>query len=344
MRKLVTKRKITNITPIKGADFIERLTIDGWHCVGKKGEFSVGDDCLYFEIDSFLPESDERFAFLMKAGVRTFNGHKGHRLRTIRLRKQISQGLALPMGLFPEVEKLTNEDDIAKHIGVEKWEAPVPACIAGEIEGNFPSFIPKTDEERAQNIEDEILVENKDAEYEVTVKLDGTSMTAYVCDWNKNTSGVCMRNWELKINEQNKENTLVKMSQGGLLEAMKSSGINVAVQGELMGEGIQKNRESIKGHKFFVFNIYLIDEKRYMTPSERKAFFGNNITDVENVEHVPVFSKSMTTNDFTSVDELIDFAEGESINNPVREGLVWKRLDGGFSFKTISNKFLEKEE
>ena len=102
-RKLVTIREISNIQPIPDADAIEVATVGGWKVVVKKGEFSIGDLGLYFEVDSFLPETDERFQFLMKSGVRTFEGERGHVLRTARLRKQLSQGLILPLQLFPEI-------------------------------------------------------------------------------------------------------------------------------------------------------------------------------------------------------------------------------------------------
>ena len=343
MRLLVTRRTIEDIQPIKGADMIERVTIDGWHCVSKKGEFAVNDDCIYFEIDSFLPASDERFEFLMKQS-RTFEDNLGHRLRTVRLRKQISQGLAMPVGLFPELVGVSNEDDMASLIGVVKYEPPVPACIAGEVVGGFPSFIPKTDEERAQNIVDEIFIENEGAVYEVSVKLDGTSMTAFL---NEDEVGVCMRNYQLKINEANSHNTLVKIATSGLLDKLREIGRNMAVQGEVMGEGIQKNRESLKGHHFYVYNIYDIDAKRYLNPIERIMFFNEHLKGVPKVNHVPVLITNVSMSDLIheakpvdNIDLLIGMADGESLNAETREGLVWKRMDGRFSFKTISNQFL----
>jgi len=345
LRLLATRRKIEDIQPIKGADMIERVTIDGWHCVSKKGEFAVNDDCIYFEIDSFLPASDGRFEFLMKH-TRTFEGNLGHRLRTVKLRKQVSQGLAMPVGTFPELIGVSNEDDMASLIGVVKYEPPVPACIAGEVAGGFPSFIPKTDEERAQNIVDEIFIEHKDAMYEVSIKLDGTSMTAFL---NEDEVGVCMRNYQLKINENNSHNTLVKIATAGLLDRLREIGRNIAVQGEVMGEGIQKNRESLKGHHFYIFNIYDIDAKRYLTPVERVNFFNEHLDDLRKVNHVPILINNVKLSDMihegkpvNNIDSLISMADGDSLNAKTREGLVWKRIDGRFSFKVISNQFLLK--
>jgi hypothetical protein len=148
-RKLVTVRKIDSLNPIEGADAIEVATVGGWKVVVKRGEFQVGDLALYLEVDSFLPESDERFAFLMKSGVREFEGVRGHKLRTIKLRGQLSQGLLLPVSLF-EVE-LWGKDlagDLADAIGIKKWEPAISPQLAGQIKGAFPSFIRKTDQER----------------------------------------------------------------------------------------------------------------------------------------------------------------------------------------------------
>ncbi len=343
MRKLVTKRVVAEIAPIKGADRIERITIDGWHCVAKKGEFTVGDECIYFEIDSFLPASDSRFSFLMQH-TRVYNGQEGHRLRTVKLRKQVSQGLAMPVACFPELAS-ASEEDFAKILNVVKYEPPIPACIAGEVEGVFPSFIPKTDEERAQNMIDEIFVENKDARYEVTLKLDGTSMTVFSYDGNV---GVCSRNYQLKVNDANANNTMVKLAtESGLLDRLRGIKRNVAIQGELMGEGIQKNREKLKGHWLFVFNIYDIDEKRFLTPLERMEFFRVHLAELPHILKVPCVHFDEGVHDFlggsiTNIDDLIAVADGPSLCADVREGLVWKRMDGKFSFKTISNQFLVK--
>jgi RNA ligase (TIGR02306 family) len=96
-RKLVTVRQIDNLEPIDGADAIEVATIEGWKVVVKKGEFKVGEQCVYFEIDSFLPEGNPAWQFLVDKQGREFEGVRGHRLRTIKLRGVLSQGLALPI-------------------------------------------------------------------------------------------------------------------------------------------------------------------------------------------------------------------------------------------------------
>lgn len=147
MRQLASIRTIREIQPIAGADFIVAIQVDGWKCIAKKGEFNVGDMGVYFEIDSFLLGSDERFAFLAKQFI-NFEGTIGARIRTIKLKGQLAQGLMLPLQLFPELVNVQLGQDVTEILNVKKWEPYVPPQLAGEVNGNFPSFIKKTDEER----------------------------------------------------------------------------------------------------------------------------------------------------------------------------------------------------
>ena len=374
LRQLVSVRHISALNPIPDADAIEVATVDGWKLVVKKGEFTVGESCVYFEIDSFLPESDERYAFLMKNGVREFEGVRGHKLRTIKLRGQVSQGLALPLKSFPEIiaqlpisgvnplvftaEELAEKQaetsaqiramDFSEVLGIKKWEAAIPAELAGQVKGLFPSFMRKTDQERCQNLLTEIFVDNKDARYEVTMKLDGTSVTMYHRDGEV---GVCSRNLELKVNEENAGNSLVKMLlDSGMGDALKTLGHNIAIQGELMGPGIQKNREQLKTPVFYIFDIQALDAGIYLTPVERSKMYLKLLFDFgvkeSMVQHVPILHDGVTLAELgiSNVDELLNFADGPSITHPVREGLVFKKMDGTFSFKSISNLFLQKEK
>lgn len=400
MRKLVTIRTINELNPIVGADAIEVATVDGWKLVVKKGEFNAGDTCVYFEIDSFLPKSDERYSFIMRSGVRNFEGVEGHKLRTIKLRGQISQGLALPVTLFPEIQTWFAENfgradvnpaemDFSEMLGIKKWEPNIPANMVGQVEGLFPSFIRKTDQERCQNIGREIfgyedtyepfLIENIPAEsiqkmivkgdlverggqlmrvhkavvspndvYEVTLKLDGTSVTYYKMDWKV---GACSRNLELKVNDDNKDNAIIKMFiESNLMHVLNSIPDNVAIQGELMGPGIQGNREGFKENRYFIFEMQDLDNGVNYTPEMRmemmKDLYGYGV-DENLVQHAPIIGYNCKLGDtlgIKDIDGLLSFAEGKSINHAVREGVVFKRKDGKFSFKAISNKYLEKEK
>lgn len=359
MRKLVTIRKIERCINIEGADSIELVKIDGWQCVAKKGEFKAGDHCVYFEIDSYLPVKPE-FEFLRRSSFKKMGEEEGFRVKTARFMGQLSQGLALPCHTFVDQFVGSKEDegqelseffhlgaDLTSFLGVQKYEPPIPAELAGLIKGSFPGVIPKTDQERCQNLSDEIFVTNKDVRYEVTTKMDGTSFTGY---HNDGVTGVCGRNWELQNNDSNASNTLVRMFvDSGLEEALQKIGSNYAVQGELMGPGIQKNREGLKSAKLFVFDVVDISTGKYLDPEARHRFMDTllqNGVNPDMVSHVPIQAVGVTLSDLgiTDVDGLLKFAEGPSLVHLIREGLVFKRMDGLFSFKAISNLFLLKDK
>lgn len=359
MRKLATIRRIDDVLPIEGADAIVLVKIDGWQCVALKTEFSVGDLCVYFEIDSHIPLCPQ-VEHLKARAYKKMGDKDGIRIKTIKLRGELSQGLALPVNKFFDMFDGSDEDegqelseyfflgnDVSDLIGVEKYEPPVPTELGGQVSGNFPGFVPKTNQERCQNMPYRIFTENADAQYEVSMKLDGTSFTGFHVDGE---TGVCGRNWELEMNEHTVTNSLIRMFiDSGLQAALGELKANIAVQGELMGPAIQKNREGLKAHKLFIFDMYHISECRYLNPAERHAMLANLYTaglKRDMVEHVPVLTMGATLAELgiKDVQELLAYSEGPSIAHPIREGLVYKRIDGVFSFKAISNAFLLKEK
>jgi len=330
MRQLATIRKIKEINPIKNADAIEVATVDGWQVVIKKDDFKVGDTIIYFEIDSWIPT--ELAPFLSKGKEpRIYNDIKGERLRTIKLRKQISQGLILPFNILPNSSNYTLGDDVSDILGIQKWEREIPAELRGQVKGDFPNHTPKSDQERIQNIYDEYKELYND-EYEASLKLDGTSCTIFIKDLEL---GVCSRNLELKINEENKDNTYVKIVQE-FEETLFKLNRNISIQGELMGSKIQGNREQLKTHKLFVYNIWDIDEQRWFNSKERLDFcekYGFDIAPILGI---------MRPFDFT-LEELLKKSEIPSMVHPIAEGIVYKNIKNpSISFKAINNKFLLK--
>lgn len=334
MRKMASIRRIDDIVPIEGADAIECAVLGGWKVVVKKGEFTVGDLAVYCEIDSWIPT--ELAPFLSKGKEpREYEGIKGERLRTVKLRGQLSQGLLLP--LEPTCANIESELfeglDVSVPLNIVKWEAPVNAQLAGQVKGNFPSSIPKTDQERVQNLTKEIKAAfDNNLLFELTEKLEGSSMTCYLIEQE---FGVCSRNLDLKRND---DNTLWKVAIEDKIELkMRVSGLdNHAIQGELVGPGIQGNIYKLSKPMFFVFDIYDIKKGAYMNPVERQAMIK-----VLQLNHVPVLTNDKDLG-IGTVDELLVWAEGKSFLNEKqeREGIVFKQIDGGMTFKAISNKYL----
>jgi RNA ligase (TIGR02306 family) len=336
MRKLASTRIIKEIKEHTNADSLELAVVDGWQVVVKKGEFSPGDYVTYFEIDSVLPIKEE-YEFLRKCCYikRDWlpNG-EGFRLKTIKLRGELSQGLVLPLPKgFVKVEGT----DCTGALGVVKWDPPIPAQLAGLAKGNFPNFIPKTDLERAQNLVDELKNQVLHF-YEVTLKLDGTSCTVY---HNNGEIGVCSRNLELKLSEENADNSYVRAAtKSGLLKALGSLGINIAVQGEILGPGIQKNPEKLKDVEFFIFDIFNINTQQYLTPSQRQETLRELRKHGYVGAHVPIINGyEPLTN--PSIEDLLERAKGESLTASVREGIVYKSYnENRFTFKVINNDYL----
>lgn len=188
-RKLATIEVIEDLWNHPNADLLDLARVRGWQCVVKKGEFAKGDKVIYFEIDSFIPT--ELAPFLSKGKEpRVFEGIKGERLKTIRLRGALSQGLILPISILGSVDfPLEDGTDVSKHLGVIKWELPLPAQLQGQVEGNFPSWIPKTDQERCQNCYSEMAYldnyEHGGIDWNVEEKLDGCLTDAAMISTNK---------------------------------------------------------------------------------------------------------------------------------------------------------------
>lgn len=370
-RKLATLRTISGFEPIEGADAIEVSRVDGWQVVTRKGEFEVGELVIFIEVDSWVPH--DLAPFLSKGKEpREYEGIKGEKLRTIKLRGTLSQGLIIKLvpdilNKFAEYVNVKNrssprwvltlpvlpghgwyierenypelrEIDLSEALGIKKWEAPIPAQLAGKVRGNFPGFIRKTDQERVQTIFNKVLADTS-ARYEVTTKLNGSSFTAYHRDGQV---GVCSRNLELKLDVDNANNSFVKIfNETGLGDVLSKLG-NIAIQGEIVGPGIQSNYEKLKDVELYVFDAQNLENGSYLTPAERAHMM---TLLPKGVKHVPILHTSATLKELGlfTLDDLLAFAEGPSVNNPTREGVVFKREDGQFSFKIISNRYLLKE-
>ena len=342
MRKLASIRRISEIKPIDGADAIEAVRVDGWWVVSKKGEFKVDDMCVYFEVDSFLPVRSE-FEFLRKSCFRsTKHLGDGFRLKTIKLRGQISQGLVLPIGTFqfPWFSHVNVKEghDLTEELGVQKWELPLSPQLAGKAKGNFPSFLKKTDQERIQNCYKEMKRDHADKLFEGSIKLDGSSMTVYLKD---DVFGVCSRNLDLQETE---DNTFWKVARKNKFEEMlRTYGKNVAIQGELMGPGIQGNRENLPDHEFFLFDVWDIDGQKYYTSLESGDFVADCRDSGYKLETVPYVSM-IRIMEF-SLEDILKKSDVKSLNHPVAEGIVYRSMeDSSVSFKAINNKFLLEEK
>ena len=335
---LATIQEVKDVQPIPGADAIETVQVLGWKCVVKKSDnFKVGDRGVYIGIDTIVPDTPQ-FEFLRKVHFR---------VKTIRLRKQLSQGLFIRMGDAGVLGAPAIGTDVTEALGIKKYEKPVPVQLAGLVRGDFPvSFIPKTDEINIQSIPfaiDEI----KGKEVYITVKCDGTSATFVNTSRDSEVDiHVCSRNLSLKETEGN---VYWQMFRKYKLDEVLGRQV-YGIQAELCGPGIQKNRLGLKEIDMFVFNVYNVLDGRYLNYNEMVNFCNTYALKTAPLEKVCTF-------DFT-MDQLLEMAKGKYASGTPREGIVVrptteiysKLIDdkygmrGRLSFKVLNNDYLEKEE
>ena len=344
-RKMATVRRIAEVKLIEGADKICVYRVDGWWVVDAIDKYKLDDLVVYAEPDSWVPHTIAPFLTKPGQSPKVYNEVEGQRLRTIKLRGQISQGLLLPLEVA--MEKFVNSDeddgeelcerfyegaDVTELLGIQKWEPPAE-FRAANAKGSFPHFIPKTDCERVQNlshqvqqwVEDEVVFQKSE-------KLDGSSMTVFYKD---KEMGCCSRNLELKDDGTSTFWETAKNEQ--LVEKLISLGKNIALQGELLGGQIQGNSYKITGFKFFLYDIYDIDKQEYLRPEVVEQFAA-----MHGISHVPIIGYVTLPKEDTIQALLLD-ADGKSAVgcNPKREGFVYKSTkDTSISVKCISNSWL----
>ncbi len=351
MNNLASVQKIINIQPIEGAERIEVATVLGWNVVIKKGEYSIGDLCAYIQIDTIVPELPE-YEFLRE---------RKFRVRTIRLRKQISQGLIvqLPQGKWNEGDDLTEVLGIKKYEKVdnnpERYEKPrMPKVwykkwiylfkynflykmfprLQRLNRSPFPSnLVSITDENRIQNMP-QVLNQYKGEEFVLSYKLDGSSITIIHSKiLGKSKFRICSRRFEL----HDKKNDWYKVFfetnfQDEVLKLVRFFGTDdIIVQGEAIGK-FNGNHHNLEREQIRLFNIY-VNGKRLNQKEFIEVCLANNIP------HCPMY-KTIVLNH--TLEEVIKMSEIKDILNPSvdAEGLVWRCLKDNLSFKVINNNYL----
>lgn len=350
-RKLASIQLIRDLTPIPGADAIELATVLGWGVVVKKGEFQVGDKCIYCEIDSVLDTSIPEFSFLEKV--------KG-RIKTIRLRGQISQGICFPLDILSsfetgDIDNLDEGADVTSRLRVVKYdpyknEQPRHnSGMRGAKTVTRPVFVPKTDEPRIQNVYD-FLERYPGTQMFATEKIDGSSMSVYFRKYTPTgevESGVCSRNLDIKDPGQSGNNFWDVAHKLNIFDKLHAQSVydSIVIQGELAGPSIQGNKLKLTEHKLFVFNAYFPHELRYADKVELLE-----IIDMFELTGVPVIFDNFLLNQ-PKISELVELATRKSVLNDQvwAEGLVFRPhveirdpRHGRFSFKVINPEFLLK--
>lgn len=363
MRKLASVQRIVDLRPIDKADAIEVAQVLGWECVVKKSEFKVGDMVVYIEVDSVVPDRPE-FEFLRD---------RKFRVRTIKLRGQVSQGLVLPMSVLPMTKIYVEDEDVTNILGIKKYDPQAEAenkLVEQKIATNnnrihkffskypwyrklffkpkksgFPSFIKKTDEDRIQ-LFPHICENERDTVFTVTEKLDGQSGTYFLVKnpkkWyqfgkNTYTFGVCSRNLHLPKEDNSSYWTIARQYKiKQVLESLIGDKQFVVLQGEIIGDKIQGNKYKINGYDFYAFNLIYPD---YNVPTGISV----EILSDYGIKFVPILTVNFKLKD--TIKECVQYAKGKSTLLPVlREGVVVRNYEKGISFKIINPDFLLKND
>lgn len=350
-RKLAHIERVVKIEPIPNADKIEKVTVLGWECVCHKGEVKEGDYIVYIEIDSIVPPIPY-FEFMKD---------RHYRVKTIKLRKQISQGLIIPIKNLPQIWNkridlgcIKEGEDVTDSLGIKKYES------LSDKESNegtpkkkhswfirhmtryqwfrkmfhiksksFPTWISKTDEERIQNIP-WVLTKYKDAPFYATEKLDGQSATYWYKHGLFPEFGICSRT--VRKSELNNSNWSKVAKQFNIKNILKNDYRDLCIQGEIIGEGIQGNHYNIKGYDFYIFNIYNIKTKKYFSYGQLLEWCNYN-----KLKMVPYTEGQL----YSTVAEMVECAKGNStLINKKREGIVLRSYDQSISFKVINPEYL----
>ena len=317
--------------PIPNADAIELAQINGWQCVVKKGEFQVGDLGVYFEIDA-VPPDRPMFDFLWKGQPQR---PESLRIRTMRLRGALSQGLLMPLGTFPELTSVVEGADLTADLGVHKYEPPAPEGME-DYRGPFPSLVSKTDETRVQSFP-QLIDELRGKPYVATLKCDGTSGT--FCMW-EHEFHACGHNHSIAYGD----NIYWMAARRHNLPTIMSQYPDLALQGEVVGPGIRKNPMGLGDIELRAFNIYDTRNGRPLDHDECFAFYEKHrIPAAPVVEEGPDFQHT--------IESLLKLAEGRYTGTKnEREGIVIRprvvqhsqTLGGRLSFKVINNAYLLK--
>jgi hypothetical protein len=363
MRKLASIKTVSQLLPIEGKDRIELAIIDAWQVIVKKGEFTIGDSCVFCEIDSVLPDKEE-FEFLRS---------KKFRIKTMKMGGVLSQGICFPMSFLP-VGKYEVEQDVTEIMGVTKYEPNEENVVDTESTGlkgrqfqhpiykflfrwkffrtllmpkkmnkGFPAFISMTDETRVQNIP--FVFNNKDIEYVVREKIDGCSMTVFLrrlkkkFPWQKEAFdfGVCSRTvrlWTSSDGSPHYWRAVEKYNLKEVLEDLIGDKEFVAIQGEIRDPKVQGNKYKVTETDFHAFNLIYPDGKV-------ACLLAEPILEEYGIPWCPLIEARYTLPE--TVNELLDYSTAQSVvGDTLREGIVLRNYGKNTSFKAVSPDFLIK--
>lgn len=339
-RELATIQKVGKITPIINADRLEVAHVLGWEVVVPKDTLKEDELVVYFEIDSFLPR-DKRYEFLESSSLKKhpITDEEGLRIKSIKLRGKISQGLILPVTQFPEIKNPKEGDNVTELLNIKIWDEPEALnIVSGGMKSSFHEVVTKTDEMRAQS-NPKLMDALRGKPYYITEKIDGMSVTVVK---ENDSIRVFSRNQEIL---ESKNNSIWKtLKKKGVIDALEKTDKDIAIQGELFGPKIQSNRLKVKELDYKFFNL--------VNPENNKRYDYVDWFDIlkeRGLDKVvqPVKVLEVGENFNYSLEELQELSSGNYDGAGQREGIVIRPLKESeigdrLSFKVINNDYLLK--
>jgi len=338
--KSATLEYVTEVMDHPNADKMSIAKIKGWKVCIKKNEYKSGDLCIYVATDTIL-DPHPHFEFLR---------NKQFRIKPIKLRGQLSEGILFPTSLLKDfangraivLENDVSGTDVSELIGAKHYEKPLPSELVGEARGSLPSFLKKTDEENLENVIG-VLEEMRGRPYYISTKIDGQSGTFYLRD---GVFGVCSRKIDLLETEGN---GFWKVARKFDIENQMRKVFgnkNVAIQGEVYGPGVQKNPLGVEDLSLAVFNIWDMETRTYGNLSDLISFCDETyIPMVSIIEQGLSFDK--TFGDLQSMANALCYVNGHVAEGIViRPQIMFKSvvMDSHCSFKVINETFKLKHE
>lgn len=314
MTKIASIEKVVNIEPHPNADLLEIVKVLGFQCITSKGLYSIGELVIFIQPDSILPETE------WAEGYRKYSPT---RIKACKLRGQWSEGIIVPISVYEDATVPMPSGwlhvvgtDASGRLGIKHYEPPVPQDL--QAKGSLPLQMPKTDEERWENLAGKLPIGEL---VDLTLKIDGQSFTAYY-DLETDTFGVTGRTLEYKLDADN--NYTRHIDRYDLENKLKSycvkHNISLAIRGESYGKGIQSNPNnphSAKDAGLSFYSVYMIKSREYARKGHEHYFI--NVCSELDLPTVPILGLDVPLSQ-----EIIDAYSGEikNIEGKPFEGLV----------------------
>jgi RNA ligase (TIGR02306 family) len=318
--KIASIEKVVGIARHPNADKLEFATVLGYQCIVPKGLYAVGDLVILIQPDTVLPEVE---------WSEIYRKFSKKRVKAIRLRGEWSFGIVEQLALLPPDTEIAEGTEVGALLDIIKYEPPLPSDL--DAKGGLPYHLPKTDEERYQNLPIEDFLGKT---VDITLKVDGQSFTAYYKDGE---FGVCGRTMEYKLEARNNYTDQIARYdlENKLREFCSRHQVNIALRGESYGKGIQSSKVNYHAQLdkgLFFFSVWLIDERRYAQKGDK--FYYLDVCAEMGLPTVPVLHRDviLTAELIKKYDEELEETDGHLF-----EGIVIVGED--FSFKVINKNY-----